>query len=272
MSIRVLELAGDTFASFQDSIRALEQGMTYPLGDDRFTIDHGQDYFAFFRRLGDLAYFVALDNNHVVAVCAAVMRRLPRFAGAVAEKAWYVCDLKVHPDYRNQRIPWQIFLHGFPGKYARCQRGYAISMNPGDGSANRVVRMATRFQLAPISLATTLGIYSLSADQMRDIEAVLRRQLGPLGYLNLGGAKDIILQNTGAAMPLMHLHYGSTAETGNALVPTAVDGYVHMFCLPSGDPLAVELRELDVLPGATASIVHHRMPRWNWRCVLTSDI
>ena len=92
MSIRVLELAGDTFARFQDSIRALEQGMTYPLGDDRFTIDHGQDYFAFFRRLGDLAYFVALDNNHVVAVCAAVMRRLPRFAGAVAENAWYVCD------------------------------------------------------------------------------------------------------------------------------------------------------------------------------------
>jgi len=272
VGIRVLELSGDSFAKYQDSIRELERGVTYPLGDDRFAIDHGHDYFAFFRRLGELAYFVALDSERVVAVCAAVMRRLPRFAGAIAEKAWYVCDLKVHPDYRNQRIPWQLFLHGFPGKYARCQRGYAISMNPGDGSANRVVRMATRFQLAPISLAATLGIYSLAADRMRDVEGVLNRRLGPLGYLNLVGAKDIILQSTGGAMPLLHLQHGPTAETGDALVPLAVDGHVHMFCLPSGDPLALELREHGVLPGATASIVHHRMPRWNWRSVLTSDI
>ncbi|MGQ0801105.1 MAG: hypothetical protein ACT4NL_13490 [Pseudomarimonas sp.] len=246
--------------------------MSYPLGNDRFAIDHGEDYFAFFRRLGDLAYFVALDGQHVVAVCAAVMRRLPPVAGAIAEKAWYVCDLKVHPDYREQRIPWQIFLHGFPGKYARCQRGYAISMNPGDGRPNRVVRMATRFSLAPICLAATLGIYSLSAQEMRATEGILRRHLGPIGYLSLAKVKDIVLQSSGAPMPLLHLQHGPELAGSSATIAEPVDGHVHMFCLPINDPLALQLSELGMSPGATASVIHHRMSRWNWRFVLTSDI
>ena len=272
MGIRVLELSGDEYTKHQDSIRALEQGLTYPLGNDRFVIDHGQDYFAFFRRLGDLAYFVALDKERVVAVCAAVLRRLSRFAGAIAEKVWYVCDLKVHPDYRNQRISWQIFLHGFPAKYARCQRGYAISMNPGDGSANRVVQMATRFQLAPISLATTLGIYSLSAQEMRQAEGILGPQLGRFSYLNLAGVKEIVLQSTGTPMPLLHLQYGPGLDQRAARSTAPVDGHVHMLCLPASDPLSLELVEIGLLAGATASVVHHRMPRWSWRCVMTSDI
>ena len=61
MSVHVRELSGDDFAAYQAAVCALEHGVTSPLGHDRFAIDHGSDYFAFFRRLGGLAYFVALD-------------------------------------------------------------------------------------------------------------------------------------------------------------------------------------------------------------------
>ena len=272
MGLHVRELHGDDFATYHAAVCALERGVTYPLGNDRFAIDHGADYFAFFRRLGELAYFVALDGERVVAVCAAVLRTLPRSVGAAPEAAWYLGDLKVHPDYRTQRIPWRMFLHGFPGKYARCQRGYAISMNPGDGSPNPVVRLSTHFHLAPASVATTLGIYSLSAEAMQRMAPLLERERGPLGYLSLGGIKDIVLESTHAPMPLLHVQFGPARQQHGAVVSAPLASHVHMFCLPAGDPLERELLDQAIVPSATASVIQHRMPKWDWRFVLTSDI
>lgn len=272
MSLHVRELHVDDFSAYQAAVGALEHGVTYPLGSDRFTIDHGADYFAFFRRLGELSYFVALDGARVVAVCAAVLRHLPRAPGAAPEATWYLGDLKVHPDYRTQRIPWRMFLHGFPGKYARCQRGYAISMNPGDGSPNPVVRLATHFHLAPASVATTLGLYSLSAEAMREVAPLLERERGPLGYLSLGGVKDIVLESTHAPMALLHVQFGPARQQHGAVHGAPVADHVHMFCLPAGDPLEDALRTRGITAGAAASVIHHRMAGWDWRFVLTSDI
>jgi hypothetical protein len=271
-ALRIRELQASDYAGFQQSISALEHGVTYPLGDDRFAIDHGRDYFAFFRRLGDLSFFIALDGQRVAAVCAAVLRRIPPCAGAPPEPCWYVCDLKVHPDYRRRHIPWQMFCHGFPRKYPRCPRGYAISMNPGDGRPNPVVRLANHFHLAPVSVGTLLAIYSLAAVQMRAIEDRLRRVRGPLAYLSLAGIKDIVLSSSGEPMPLLHLHHGATASSAGALQPSAMDGHVHMFCLPANDPLQSELVNVGVHPSASASVIQHRMGRWDWRSVLTSEI
>lgn len=271
MGLRVHELHGTDFAAYHAAVSALERGVTYPLGHDRFAIDHGVDYFAFFRRLGELCYFVALDGERVVAVCAAVLRSLPRAPGAKAEPAWYLCDLKVHPSYRTQHIPFRMFLHGFPGKYARCQRGYGVSMNPGDGSPNPVVRLATHFHLAPAKVATTLSLYSLSAEAMQDVAPLLTRERGPLGFLSLGGVKDIVLESTHAPMPLLHVQFGPAATQRGAFAAPQ-PGHVHMFCVPAGDPLEPALAALGLTPSATASVIQHRMADWDWRVLLTSDI
>lgn len=271
-SLRIRELDASEHAGFQQEVGALEHGVTYPLGDDRFAIDHGSDYFAFFRRLGELAYFVALDGQRVAAVCAAVLRRIPPSAGEPTEPCWYVCDLKVHPDYRRRHIPWQIFCHGFPRKYPLCPRGYAISMNPGDDMPNPVVRLSTHFHLAPVSLGTVLAIYSLAAEPMRAIESNLRRARGRLAYLSLAGIKDIVLSSTGNPMPLLHLQHGVTVHGGDTLRPAPIDGHVHMFCLPADDPLQREMAALGIHASASASVIHHRMGRWDWRGILTSEI
>ena len=61
---------------FQDRIADLEKGTSYPLGGDRFEIDHGKNYFAFFTRLGKLHYYVVLDGEKVIAVAAAILRQI----------------------------------------------------------------------------------------------------------------------------------------------------------------------------------------------------
>ena len=135
-----------------------------------------------------------------------------------------------------------------------------------------MVRLATHFHLAPASVATTLQIYSLSAEAMHEVAPWLTRERGPLGYLSLGSIKDIVLASTHAPMPLLHVQFGPARQQHGAVVSAPVADHVHMFCLPEGDPLEDALRAHGISPDAAASVIQHRMSGWDWRFVLTSDI
>ena len=277
MSPVVRELKESDRAELVERIFALEKGVTYPLGDDRFEIDHGDDYFAFFDRLGDTSYFVVLDGQRIVAVACGILHSVPPRAGEKPQSVWYGCDLKVHPDYRRRRLPWAIFKHAFPRKYPICGRGYGITMNPGDGSKNRVVQLVERFGLAPISVGATLALYSLSADEMASIRTLLETERGPIGYLSLAGIKDIVLESTGAPMPLLHVQFGPRSETDRSgrrghWHSEPQTGHVHMFCTPTDDSLHASMKERGFTPSATATVIQHRMGSWDWRFVLTSEI
>lgn len=71
---------------------ALEECTTYPLGkllirqfhfqpgdSETFAINHGKDYFAFFKRMGEVEYAIAKDKktDQVVGVGAGVLRKVP---------------------------------------------------------------------------------------------------------------------------------------------------------------------------------------------------
>lgn len=256
-------------SAFEAPIAALERGITYPLGDDRFEIDHGEDYFAFFRRLGTLNYYIAQHGERVVAVAAAVLRTFQDSRSGRRRRAWYLGDLKVHPEFRRRSIPRAMFLRHFLPAYVRCPRGYGISMNPSDGSENPVTRLARRLPFVPISADHTLGIVSLDAAEMALHQPLIEEHRGPVRYLSLEGIKDIVLQSTGEPMPLLHVQTGPYAE-GN--VETPQEGHTHMFCGLLDDPLLRQLSERGVHPQATATIFHHRMKGFDWSSVLTSDI
>ncbi len=247
---------------YQERLRDLEALASYPLGTDRFTLSHGEDYFAFFDRLGTTHYYAMLDGNRLAAVGAGILRKVP-------EKAWYVCDLKVHPDYRGQHIPLKMITGAFFQNYIRCARGYGISMNSAGSKQNRVAKLAKHFKWAPTSSSTQLEIYSLDSAAIKQIAPILEKHRGPISYLSLAGKKDLILQSTGKPLPLLHAQFGPCAA-GNVATPQ--DNHTHMFCVPSQDPLAIELSSQQVLPSSSATLIQHRMKHQNWQHILTSDI
>jgi hypothetical protein len=270
--LKIFKVTAQRRPLWRARITALEAGARYPLGTDWFQLDHGDDYFAFFDRLGDVHYYAAAaPDGRVAAVGAGIIRRVPFREGARARRAFYLCDLKVEPAFRGQRLPFALFRRAFVPCYLRCSRGYAISMDPAQGP-NRVVHLIERLPRARIQFAARLFIYSCGADEMRRLAPVIERRRGPVSYLSLRGKKDLVLASTGAPLPLLHVQHGACAERDGAAHATPVDGHTHMFCAPEGDELATDLAASGAAAAATASIVQHRMSDCDWRFVLTSDI
>ena len=261
---------------FQSRIAALEKDAMYPIGDDFFQIDHGDNYFAFFERLGQMRYYIALDNNNgdrVVAVGAWVLRQIPNASGE--SRAWYLCDFKVHPDYQHQCLSLRLLRYAIAQNKETCDRGYAISMNSGGDRTNRLVKAFCRFPTIRFRHSTNLGIYSLDAVSMQRLEPMLRNHWGPISYLSLGGIKDLRLQSSGQVLPLLHLQWGNGCNLrpkSQTTMPEPCQGYIHMFCVPEKDALTSRLAQKDIKPGAIASVISHGMDDHNWRFILTSDI
>ncbi|MFN3202059.1 MAG: hypothetical protein ACE366_26875 [Bradymonadia bacterium] len=266
MSVRIIEISAASAHRWAHKVATLEEGVTYPLGDDRFTLDHGADYFAFFRRLGDLVYLAAVEAGEVVAVFAGALREVPQ--GGRMVKAWYLCDLKVRPSHRGRRLPLKMLASALPRHIGRSARGYGITMNPPSGE-NRVVRLFRRFPLLPVKVGPQLLFWSLSSAQMADVAALVVRHRGPMGFLSHSGRKDLMLESTGAPMPLLHVQFGPLAE---GVIEKPLEGHVHMLCAPEDDGLADDLMGMGLAPSATATVLHHRMGGTDWRWVLTSDI
>lgn len=254
-------------AKLLGGIEQIESLTEYPIGSDSFKIDHGKDYFAFFKRLGHLRYAVWKQEGRIAAVAAAVLRNVPFKNGT--RRSWYLCDLKVHPEFRKQKIPLKIVVRAFVSSYLKCGRAYAISMNPNDGKPNRVLRLLRRFRWLNFQHADTLLIWSFSSDEMERALSLVVEHRGPVSFLSLAGVKDLILSSTKEPMPLLHAQFGHFAEiTGQTIRSDAS----HMFCTPINDSLTWALAEAGYNPQTSATIIGHRMEGTDWSWVLTSEI
>jgi hypothetical protein len=265
--VRFVRIGAGDRPVFQERVAALERIATYPLGSDTFQIDHGRDYWAFFDRLGEIEYHAALDGEKVVAVAAGVLRTVPLSKNGKTVRTWYLCDAKVHPDYRGQRIPLRILRSAFLWNYLRCPHGYAISMDPPQGE-NRVVRLAGKWRWSPARPVGKLAIFSLDEEQARRAAPVVADHRGPVSYLSLLGVKDLVLGSTKNPLPLLHVQWGAAP----AAVREPRAGHVHMVCAPVGDALERALTGLGLAPSARASIIAHRMKGCDWTFVRTSEI
>jgi hypothetical protein len=267
MSFAIKRLRIEDRSQFNEQLIALEQAFKYPYGDDTFRIDHGDDYFRFFDRLGEVAYYVVTQNGILCGVAAAILRKMPYGPDGNSVESWYLCDLKVHPDYRGNKLTMKIFRKGLIPSLLKCRRGFAVSMN-GVGP-NRIVSMMSKAPLTPLGLHSILNIFTLTEKQAIDCRNSIESIRGPISFLTLNGVKDLVLSSSGKVLPLSHIQFGPLAKKGsNAPIPN----HQHMISAPQGDVLSKKLIELGINATAQASILHFRMLNTDFRYLLTSDI
>lgn len=253
------------WTEFSSRLQAFETRAEYPYGDDFFKLDHGENYFAFFERMGEPLFHVALDQDRIAACAAGVLRTIQ--IDGKETRAWYLCDLKVDKAYALEKLPAKLFRKNLFSNYLKCGRGYGVSMNPAKGK-NRVVKLIERFRWIPIRYAGKLNFYSFDQTEAAAFHDRLESELGKISYLSLKGKKDLIMRSTGARLPLFHIQHGALAEGG---VEKPVENGTYMICASENSALDSLLNERFSV-SATASILAHRMQPENWNFILTSDI
>ena len=95
------------------ALQQFEKNFTYPLGSESsFQISHGASYLPFFQAMGEATVIVAEMNGTVLATLAIIRRELQQVShdGECEEQsAWYVCDLKLHPNSRQGILLARLF-------------------------------------------------------------------------------------------------------------------------------------------------------------------
>ena len=263
--IEIKTLKRSDWEQFSPQLQAFENVAEYPYGDDFFKLDHGENYFAFFERLGEPVFHVALDGEKIAACAAGVLRTLKIDGENI--KCWYLCDLKVRQDYALQKLPAQLFRKNLFFNYLECRRGYAVSMNPANGK-NRVIKLIERFKWIPIRYAGKLNFYSFSQTQAHDFHSKLESEIGTVSYLSLEGKKDLIMKSSHSRLPLIHVQHGAAANI-STLTPS-VNG-TYMICSEENTSLD-KLLSSNFPVSATESILAHRLNPSDWNFILTSDI
>lgn len=254
--MRFFRISDADLPRWQSELEALEHRSVYPLGADTFTISHGADYFAFFRRMGAVHYHALEDGGRLVAVGCGVLRDEPR--------RWYGADLKVHPDYRGRHLPLRMANRLFLPHFLRCPRGYGVAMDPPGGEAPATVRLLRHFKWLRVAGTIPLRLYSADFGQMRAALPALVAARGPLHFISLAGIKDLTLASTGKPLPLLHVGYG-TPRPGDRIFTEPQPGHTHMWCTPDADPTGLPV-------AATATILHHGLHSFDWRRLTTAEI
>ena len=65
-------------------------------------IDRQPDFFSLIRQRGKYKVFVAEEGNRIIGSFSAVMERM--IINSIPEPCCYICDLKVHPEYRGGSV------------------------------------------------------------------------------------------------------------------------------------------------------------------------
>lgn len=249
----------------------------YPMGNDYFNIEHGDDYFKFFDRLGKVHMMTLINNDEIVGSGCGVLRNINYFSSKSSKDnsngnnqlpsdyCWYLCDLKIDPKYRGLHVPFKMGLLA-KQKLNISNRVYGITMNK-NGENNKVVKLVKRIPFLNFKSEGKLMIYSIDYDVLLKIRVIIEKYRGPITFLSLLNIKDLILKSTGLPMPLLHIQWRNDFGFKDPL-----PNHTYMFCCPINDPMYNELTNNNIITDTTADIVHYNMDDSDWKFVLTSDI
>lgn len=292
----------------QQKLKGFERNFDYPLGDGkRFRILHGKgegDYFGFVRRLGTPKFYIAINKKdrevtrqaavdgqlverkvvlkagEIAGVGCGILREMSQPGGSKPLKAWYICDLKVKDDYRGEHIPIRLFQKGF-WRFFQCSRGYAICMNPGDGS---VPRAAHIWQQHGALSSNTLGLnlYNIQAEHFAAVRARIEEAChGQITFKSMAGIKEFeIFQEANPEQVeewrILHIQHGAKGE--KELSPTVSTDpkplHDHLIATVEGSALDQALAKMEnIQKFSSATIVYRGLdPAIFENTILTNEI
>lgn len=246
---------------WKSSLHQFEEHFTYPLGEDSFQIDHGVDYLAFFRRMGNAHLYATEQNGKIVAVGAGIIQK--RF------KTWYLCDMKVHPDHRGQKIPVKMFRKYFLPCYFKSQRGFALNMEESCGKKNPITKIMENLPWTPLKQGARILFYYEDAQNTLTAMEALKLKRPGISFSSLLGIKDLVLKSTGRPIPLLHMEWNEDVPGSS---PAPIEGNVHMWCLDEKSELNSSLEKAGIKPKASGLIFHHRLGHLDWNELRTSEL
>jgi hypothetical protein len=288
VSVRLVHFAAHELGPYQEALRRLEADIRYPIADgaDHFRIDHGPNYADFFIGLGEAHFLLALDGDEVVGTCAAVGRFAEAGENRVA--ALYGADLKIAPAHRGGALARRFLYRGFVDVFRPSTRrrwpwriAYVAAMR---GARGDVTRSARGF-LNPMRLARAAARLSVYFAQPEALAALPHHNCPPGpsdeglnlspdakhrpdGTISTRGTKDLCLESTGQAWPLVHLPLGPAAwrPTWGAYLAAggrALAGSGATVCFAIDERLADHaawLAAAGIQPGATCTVYALRLP------------
>jgi hypothetical protein len=283
-------------------LKEFEKLFTYPFSaNEEFVIQHSLegDYFDFFKNLGKPFYYIAtpkkdrtfterIEGNDVsfchkageiAAAACCVLRTIKNKAGRDT-KAWYICDLKVHPNYRGQHLPITIFKRVALKRFIQCRKGFAILMNPEVGQPKAASIFKKYSKISGIK-TQTLNLYVLSASKFKESYEELKSSLvlhglmekdANLGFVSTSGAKDYLIANKSTkAVRFWNLLHITPIKRGCASL-VAQEGADHMISSVDGSLLDKDFKKILGNPSSTATILSYGMADVDFNVLRSNQI
>lgn len=233
-------------------------------------IDHGNNYFEFFNRLGEFHYIAIVGDNRIIGGAAGIKRKISNKNGQYLD-VWYLCDLKIMKEYQGKKLSFEIAKKGLEIMHAK-DKFYMITMYP---TSKKIEKMSEYFGFLNIKNNGYLYIYQLEYEAMKMAEKILQKFRGPTArYVKSEDVgKNIILKSSGEKMKLAHLQFKNNCNEGKQLEDgNPMENYIHMFCLYQNDKLIEELRKAGIRYSSKALILSRHMTNFDWNFIATSDI
>lgn len=263
---KVVTISNDSLVRYNSELQTFESHFTYPISTtQRFKIVHGdgdqKGYLDFFKSLGLVKFFIALEKNHrnqkepIVGAACAVLRKIRENSGSF-KKVWYLCDLKVIPEHQGKNVPLLLFL-----RILRCSfhstNWYGISMNSHPGKnklASYLKKQGFNFK------ERILNFYFFEAEEIVQHRVYLEDILKKHGFsgfyfkdnrdlksFQLFDVKDPSLT---AEWKILHMQYGKSTHSYDP-----VSGYVHMLATFDGTLFDTHIKALEKQPSTTATVM-----------------
>ena len=259
-----ISITADNSHTYEQALKEFESNFSYPLGEDRFQISHGESYFNFFQRMGDWQMEALEIDGKICATGVGVYRE------NFNENCWYLADLKVLQSFQGRGLPVLMMKKSYLSFIKKCNKFYAISMNDKNRK-NRIGRILSAIEGIDFHQEEELLFYTFNHRQYCQLKDNIEGVLGEITLVSLSGVKDIILKSTGAPMPLVHIHHGNS-YVEEKVKCNASEGHQYMICGTSNGMVSKICKTQSILPMASASVYQSCYPEIELDSLLTCDI